>query len=91
MEEWKKLLDMYSLTTYIENVAKSDVSPRLKYDLIFTNNVSSKVHEMVDLRGTYGYYDPSTTYEEDVAAFASAVAKLREDLEKILRQERGVL
>lgn len=34
-----------------------------KYDLIFSDNISKKVYHLFD------WYDPDTTYEEDVTAF----------------------
>lgn len=40
-----------------------------KYDLIFSENISRKIFSLVRL----DYYDPDTTYEEDVKAFISAL------------------
>ena len=39
-----------------------------KYDLIFSEKLSRKVHALI----TLDYYDPDTSYEEDVSAFVSA-------------------
>ena len=55
----KKATDIYEHTflTWIE-----------KYDQIFSEEVSEKVFELIDL----DYYDPDTDYEEDVTAFMDA-------------------
>ena len=39
-----------------------------KYDLIFSNEISKKVFSLIHL----GYYDPDTSYQEDVRAFINA-------------------
>lgn len=39
-----------------------------KYDLIFSEKISRKVHSLV----TLDYYDPDTSYQEDVSAFVHA-------------------
>lgn len=49
-----------------EGIVESDMSWEAKYDLIFSPEISRKVFELV--RG-FDYYDPDTTYEEDVMAF----------------------
>ena len=40
-----------------------------KYNMIFSSNISLRVFELINL----DYYDPDTSYEEDVMAFASAL------------------
>lgn len=39
-----------------------------KYDKIFSDKISRKVFDLISL----DYYDPDTSYEEDVSAFMSA-------------------
>ena len=39
-----------------------------KYDLIFSEKISRKVHSLI----TLDYYDPDTSYQEDVSAFVCA-------------------
>ena len=39
-----------------------------KYDLIFSDKISRKVFKLINLN----YYDPDTSYQEDVSAFMSA-------------------
>lgn len=40
----------------------------VKYDKIFSDKISKKVFSKISLN----YYDPDTTYEEDVTAFVNA-------------------
>ena len=49
----------------VEGIIASNMSWEAKYDLIFSPEISQKVFELVRL----DYYDPDTTYEEDVMAF----------------------
>lgn len=46
-----------------------------KYDLIFSDNISKKVFEICSM----DYYDPDTSYEEDVMAFVNALKRKIED------------
>ena len=59
----EKLLELHDNATQIVN---SDLSWEAKYDLIFSANLSRKVF---DIAIGFDYYDPDTTYEEDVMAF----------------------
>lgn len=52
-----------------QNIINSNKSWETKYDLIFSDDISNKVHELIHLE----YYDPDTSYEEDVLAFANAL------------------
>lgn len=49
-----------------------------KYELIFSASISRKVFEQVRL----DYYDPDTSYEEDVVAFMEAFNKKMARLEE---------
>ena len=60
------LLELHDNATQIVN---SDLSWEAKYDLIFSPNLSRKVF---DIASGMSYYDPDTTYEEDVMAFYNA-------------------
>jgi hypothetical protein len=79
----KQLQGMLELTEFVVKVANSDVSPQLKYELIFNDTVSARITRRFSLGELYGYHDPDTNYEEDVAAFVDAVRKLRDDLRMI--------
>ena len=40
-----------------------------KYNMIFSSNISLRVFELINL----DYYNPDTSYEEDIMAFAYAL------------------
>ena len=46
----------------------------LKYDMIFNDRVSGKVFELISM----DYYDPDTSYQEDVQAFYNALTEYME-------------
>lgn len=51
---------------YINNIYNSDLSWEAKFDLIFSTHGSQKFCKLA--RG-FDWYDPDTSYEEDVSAF----------------------
>ena len=59
-------MELQRLYFKAEGIIESDMSWEAKYDLIFSPEISQKVSELA--RG-FDYYDPDTTYEEDVMAF----------------------
>lgn len=59
-------------------IYRDDLNWNQKYDMIFSKEISRKVHRHINLN----YYDPDTSYEEDVMAFASALNEWVVDLEK---------
>ena len=55
------------------------------YDLVFSDAVSRQVYATVRSMGqSLEYYDPDTSYEEDVQAFADAVSSKFYVLERLL-------
>lgn len=61
----EKLNELYNEAIQI---FESDLPWDTKYDLIFSEHISRKVYDMIHL----DYYDPDTSYEEDVTAFIQA-------------------
>lgn len=49
-----------------KNIVESDLSWEAKYDMIFCKEVSQKAKKLAP---SFDWYDPDTTYEEDVMAF----------------------
>ena len=49
-----------------KNIVESDLSWEEKYDMIFCEEISKKAKK---LSPSFDWYDPDTTYEEDVMAF----------------------
>jgi len=70
------ITELSSLKKEINEIFNSNMSWELKYDLIFSEKLSQQVFELVDL----DYYDPDTTYEEDVTAFVKALNDKCQDL-----------
>ena len=55
--------------TKCERIVDSDLTWDEKYDLIFSEEISKTVHDLIKL----DYYDPDTSYEVDVQAFVQAL------------------
>ena len=52
-----------------------------KFDLIFSDHISIKILAFSRKHGvTLDWYDPDTSYEEDVMAFYNAVISVRDEL-----------
>lgn len=55
------------------------------YDLVFSDAISKRVYaELREMNQSLDYYDPDTTYEEDVQAFADAVDSKVGELNNLL-------
>ena len=50
-------------------VAESEVPAKTKYELIFSQELSRSLDQLFVL----DYYDPDTSYEEDIAAYITAL------------------
>ena len=74
-----KIASYLALADQVFQIADSDAAPDLKYDLIFSPELSSALWDIFPL----SYYDPDTTYEEDVAAYVSALREKCAELRKI--------
>lgn len=62
-------------------IVDSDASWETKFDLVFSDDLSLKVW---DLDPGFDYYDPDTTYDDDVRAFVDALKERVAELEKVL-------
>ena len=66
----KPLDELLDVVTQVNQVFTSEaLSWEAKYDLIFSETLSQRVFDLSHL----DYYDPDTTYQEDVEAFVNAV------------------
>lgn len=61
------LRDLMSLYSKALEIYNSGLSWEAKYDLIFSKEISGRI--------SLKYYDPDTSYEEDVTAFMKAFAE----------------
>lgn len=61
-----KLLEIYHEA---KSIIESNLSWEAKYDMIFSEDISQRLFK---LASSFTYYDPDTSYEEDVMAFYNA-------------------
>ncbi len=64
----KILEELRDLQIQVNEIFNSEVSWEVKYDLIFSEQISRRVFTLIKL----DYYDPDTSYQEDVTAFVNA-------------------
>lgn len=62
-------MELLELHMKAKEIVESNVSWEAKYDLIFSENLSKRVFQIA--RG-FSYYDPDSSYEDDVMAFHNA-------------------
>lgn len=64
-------------------IYNSDIPWETKYKLIFSKNISRKFYELIEeINEHFSYYDPDSSYDDDVIAFISA---MNEKIEEIFR------
>jgi len=64
-------------------IVESDASWSTKYGFIFSEDISGKIKETgVEI----DYYDPDTSYKEDVLAYVKALNEKADDLKKALNE-----
>lgn len=67
------MLRIYDLHKKAQQIVASDMSWEQKYDLIFNQEMSKEVFAWFKNFGfPMDYYDPDSSYEEDVCAFMHA-------------------
>ena len=74
-----KIARYLALADQVFQIANSNASAETKYDLIFSDDLSRTLRQMFPLE----YYDPDTSYEEDVTAFVRALREKCDDLRHI--------
>ena len=72
--------EFLSIVDTVAKIVESDADWELKYDLIFSKDISQQVHA---LNVRLDCYDPDTTYEEDVMAFYRCIEERAEQLRKL--------
>lgn len=75
--------ELFEINTFVQNsvevardtAGNQDRDPwAIAYGLVFSKNCSQRAHALFkQLNVDFDYYDPDTSYEEDVEAFASAL------------------
>jgi hypothetical protein len=83
------VIELFEINAFIENTiavanetAKSDPdSWKMAYDLVFSKDCSQRAYTLLkDLNISFDYYDPDTSYEEDIEAFARALKNTCEEI-----------
>lgn len=78
----EKLKEILSLA---DDIRQSDLEPEHQYHLIFSDKVSKQAYAIFkQLNYEFDYYDPDTSYEEDMDYFIRA---LREHVDVLSTQE----
>lgn len=68
------LAELRQLAATVEQIVGSTADWKTKYDLVFSDNVCVRIRQLLDELGcSLNYYDPDTTYEEDLRAYADAL------------------
>lgn len=69
-DELKKLINE------VIRIYESEATWEIKYDLIFSKHLSHRIRDIVKI----DYYDPDTSYEEDLKAYVDALKQYLEAL-----------
>lgn len=80
--------DLLSAIAYVKAIAYSEAPPESIYDRVFSIN-SNTIRPLLDKLGIeFNYYDPDTTYEEDVRAYINAISEVYENVIKEVNNVR---
>lgn len=77
-----KYKEFVRLTEKAERLQKSGAASEVIYDEIFSDDISGAVKQ---LGLSFEYYDPDTSYEEDVQAYVRAMRERADEYEKLIR------
>lgn len=70
-EQFTTLKELYDK---VKKIVNNDlITEEAKYDFIFSESISDELYKIVP---KFEYYDPDTSYEEDVDAFVNAFDNL---------------
>ena len=73
------------------DIVNSDMEAEYKYDLIFSEKISRKVFALFqDSPLRFDYYDPDTSYEEDIQAFVSALTEHTQRLDELYQSNQHI-
>ncbi len=76
--------DFIAAINKIQHIATSNASDEMKYDRVF-QCYSTIVKTLIKKLGlSFDYYDPDTSYAEDMWALVNALLELKNDFEKTL-------
>lgn len=74
IKNYKEKEKLLMLIYKMDKIVNSEIDEKLKYNLVFSKNISDKIYKIFkELNISFDYYDPDSSYEEDVLAFYQAV------------------
>jgi hypothetical protein len=76
-----KIARFLALADQVFQIAESEADPETKYDLIFSEDLGPRALGQIF---RLDYYDPDTSYEEDVGAYVAALREKCSELRKIV-------
>ena len=74
-----KIRRYLAIADQVFQIADSEAAAEIKYELIFSEDLNRALSQIFRL----DYYDPDTSYEEDVQAYVSALREKCAKLRKI--------
>lgn len=75
------IAELKQLQTFTQNITDSELSWEDKYAQVFSKHCSKRIYALLeDLNLKLDYYDPDTSYEEDVCAYRDALDTRMENL-----------
>lgn len=81
--------ELILLLEKIERIVASNADWEFIYDRAF-NIFGNEISPLIDELGlSFDYYDPDTSYEEDVMALTNALKDIKRNLVKIVYAETG--
>lgn len=82
MSKYQELINLNEKVQKLVN--QDDVDWELKFDLVFSPDVSRRIFQIFDeLNVSFDYYDPDTSYEEDVLALSTALEQKIQEIKKV--------
>lgn len=79
-----KLYFLKCAITEVYEVANSEMLWKRKFELIFSDSISEQVRKWLnELELSFDWYDPDTSYEEDVKAYVRGLEDLERELGKL--------
>ncbi len=80
----QKIENLVSAINNLIDLDKPGVDDEMLYDVVFKTHTETIRPMMVDLRMSFDYYDPDTSYREDVDAYLNALKDFKKRLETLL-------
>ena len=79
-----KIKEIVAKIKEVETIFNSTASWEIKYDAIF----AMKVHHLIREYGfTFDWYDPDTSYEEDVTSYFRSLEQFKDNLGDLVVEE----